>query len=588
MSETERMSSIEIRILSLFDRGETVERIAELVNMTDPQVRDILEDAKRKREKFIAEAEAAERVFVYYRPIDSTLNVPQRGTMKVGSQIVKLLSEGIYSSPANSIKELISNAFDADAETVRISYDGEEFVVWDDGLGMDYADFDEDFTYISRSRKREKGNYTKKFNRPIIGFIGIGFIAVSELCDTLKIISAKADSDLMFEASIDFSVYRTREAAEKEFYEVSFFELTNYRKVDRGYDPNAHFTEIRLQKLRPVFREMLLDKEPFGESRMAISEIMKYLDDKQIKSLSNLGEYWQILLQIAYTSPVEYLDDGPVKGVSDDFDVLRHLKSRLKSYNFKVTFDGIELRKPLKFPIKKGKMVYRLQYNVHPFKETAIVDGKELSFEGYIHSQHGNIDPKEYNGIIIRIRNVAIGVPDRTLLNYPLLTNLVFRHWIFGEVYVTEGLEEAMNIDRASFKFTHPHYQYLQRYIHNFLDEVVFDYTLHDYYQAKRKRKKRTIAENQRELLTSIIKSEIGRMFDLEFSDAKLPVLVDSVRHKVIVNQKHPTLRSAPKKVRFAVELLLVLFEIAMIKSEGNVDKLRELFLESVKEWMRL
>jgi len=586
MSEqTERISSTEVKVLSYHDKGETIERIAELMGLSRREVERILATAENKRQKLISEAKEGKHVFVYYRPIDSSINVPQRGTMKVGSQIIKLLSEGIYSSPANSIKELVSNAFDADATTVEMSFDDEEFVVRDNGQGMDWADFDKDFAYISRSRKRDKGNYTRIFERPIIGFIGIGFIAVSELCDTLEIVSAKAGSDVMFEASIDFSKYRTREAREKEFYEVSYFILTNYRKVDRGYDRDAHFTEIRLQKLRPTFKRMLLDKKPFGSDKKSVEDILKHLADMKTKSLASLGKYWHFLLQLAYICPVEYLKNGPVQGIKDDL-VLQKIMSRLDSYNFKVSLDGIELRKPLKFPLTKKKMEYELPYNVHPFSKTDVVDGRKLSFEGYIYSQHGSIYPKEYNGIIIRIRNVAIGEPDRTLLNYPPITNLVFRHWIFGEIYVTEGLEEAMNIDRSSFDLVHPHYLYLQNYIRQFLDEVVFDYTLNDYYRAKRNRKTRVKAENEMKLLKRIVKSELGTAFDLQLSDAKSPVVVQNVSKRVVVNRKHPVIRRAPKKIRFTVEQIILLFEIAMTKSEGDIERLKNLFLRSIREWM--
>ncbi|MDH5733996.1 MAG: ATP-binding protein [Candidatus Bathyarchaeota archaeon] len=590
MSEEPRMSSTELKVLIAFDKGEPLEKIAELVGMTVPEVKEILDEAQKKRQKFVSRAERSEATFVYYRPIDATLNEPQKGTMKVGSQILKLLSEGIYSSPANSIKELISNAFDADATTVNISFDGDELVVWDDGKGMDYKDFDEEFVYISRSRKRDIGDYTEKYKRPLIGFIGIGFIAVSELCDMLTITSAKEESDLVFEAKIDFSAARAPEAIGKEFYEVSQFELTNYKKVDKGYNSDAHFSEIRLKNLRPLFKEMLSDRQPFESSRKQIHEVIDYLEKKGAKSVTNLGEYWQFLIELSYISPVAYLKDSPVKGVpeeSEEYDILEEIKSTLRVYNFKVTFDGIELRKPLPFPIQRDKVTYGLHYKVHPFRESEVVDGKKLSFLGYIYSQHGNISPKEYNGIIVRIKNVAVGNPDTTLLGYPLKTNLVFRHWVFGEIYVTEGLEESMTIDRSSFKLTHPHYQYLQRYIRNLLDEIVFDYTLNEYYRAKRERKTTEIADNQVKLLTSIIKSEMGRMFDLELSDVDFPVVVDRSRHKVIINQRHSTLRSIPRKFRFSAELLLVLFEMAMAKSEGNIDKLKELFLRSVKEWMK-
>ncbi|MCK4478319.1 ATP-binding protein [Candidatus Bathyarchaeota archaeon] len=590
MSEEIRLSSKELKILSAFDKGKSSEEIAEQVEMTVAEVNEILEEAQKKRQQLVSESESSEVSFVYYRTIDATLNVPQRGSMKVGSQILKLLSEGTYSSPANSIKELISNSFDADATDVDISFDGNELIIKDNGKGMDYKDFDEEFVYISRSRKRDKGDFTEKFNRPIIGFIGIGFIAVSELCNLITITSTKKESDLVFKAKIDFSISREREAAEKEFYEVSQFELTNYKKVDKGYDLDEHFTEIRLKDLRPLFKEMLIDKEPFGSSSVTISKLLDHLEEKGNKTFSYLGEYWQFLIELAYISPVTYLADGPIKAVpegSEEFQLIKKIKSTLSNYNFKVTFDGIELKKPLRFPMRKDPIIYELNYKVHPFKESKVVDGKTLSFEGYIYSQHGSISPKEYNGIITRIRNVSIGNPDTTLLGYPLTSNLVFRNWLFGEIYVTAGLEDAMTIDRSSFKFTHSHYQYLQEFIHNFLEREVFEYTLHDYYYAKKERKKKKTAEKQEKLLTQIIKKEVGETFDLELSSDKdqMPVVVDNKRQKVIINRNHSTFKQVKAHERPLIERLVMLIEISIEKSGGDMGKMRDLLLKLVRKW---
>jgi len=48
------------------------------------------------------------------------LGVEQVVHMKVAAQIIQHLSKGIYSNPANCIKELINNSFDADATKVII------------------------------------------------------------------------------------------------------------------------------------------------------------------------------------------------------------------------------------------------------------------------------------------------------------------------------------------------------------------------------------------------------------------------------------------------------------------------------------
>ena len=46
--------------------------------------------------------------------------------------------------------------------------------------------------------------------------------------------------------------------------------------------------------------------------------------------------------------------------------------------------------------------------------------------------------------------------------------------WLTGEIYVSEGLEDALNIDRDSFNKFHPQYKALQTYIHNILQKTIF------------------------------------------------------------------------------------------------------------------
>src|SRR5579862_7726892 len=118
-------------------------------------------------------------------PITKKIGTKQVGTIKVGGEIIDLLSEGMYTSPENALKELISNSYDSDALSVRITFDKAKdvLIVKDDGNGMDYIDFDSKFTFISGSDKRREGPLSKKYHRPLIGKLGIGFVAASQLCE---------------------------------------------------------------------------------------------------------------------------------------------------------------------------------------------------------------------------------------------------------------------------------------------------------------------------------------------------------------------------------------------------------------------
>ncbi len=296
--------------------------------------------------------------------LEKNIGKTQRGTMKVGSKILEILSKRIYTTPWNSLKELVSNSFDADATEVHINYLPEEnkLIVKDDGIGMDYKDFDEHFTFIVGSLKRLHGEKTPRFQRPIMGKVGVGFIAISELCDKVKVISGKEDSDTYFVANIDFVRITAKESTGKEFYEVSQYDLTNYEKKDL----REHYTIIELINLKETFKDILDNKATPNLSYNVIKSkeyegIVSEILEKETSNIrSDFGPYWDFLVNFSNVIPIEYLDDGPIsfqnknlselknelsKGYIETENVIKKIKSELVRYNFKVYFNGLLLKK---------------------------------------------------------------------------------------------------------------------------------------------------------------------------------------------------------------------------------------------------
>jgi hypothetical protein len=254
--------------------------------------------------------------------------------------------------------------------------------------------------------------------------------------------------------------------------------------------------------------------------------------------------------------------------------------------SFRVFINDIELVKPFDFPIS-GRIEKSKEFSLHTFQESMQTSEGKLSFKGYIYSQHGIINPKEYIGIIVRIRNVAIGGIDRTFLGYPSGTNQLFRNWIFGEIYVDQGLENAMNINRNKFKITSPDYVALVKWLHDFLTNVVFRYTLKEYYQKDRENRKKTLESHNLKTLRDIVESGMGSTYDLRLSRLaeNQPLTIDNKTRVITVNTNYLR-RQIPRKIRGTVERMLLIFEIAVEKSNGNPDELRKTFREQVEKWI--
>jgi HSP90 family molecular chaperone len=125
--------------------------------------------------------------------LELTNQLTNEGIIRVADVTIAQLSRGLYRSTATAFKELISNAYDADATMVRIDTNYPEFdfiSCVDDGTGMPLEEFRKYFAEegIGTCRKRKYGKDTTAiFNRPIIGRLGIGMLAIGQLCHSFEI-----------------------------------------------------------------------------------------------------------------------------------------------------------------------------------------------------------------------------------------------------------------------------------------------------------------------------------------------------------------------------------------------------------------
>ncbi len=312
--------------------------------------------------------------------LQKALGVEQVVHMKVAAQIVQHLSKGIYSNPANCIKELINNSFDADAAKaiVRAKPEFDTFSITDDGEGMNYLDFDKKFLWISRSDKRDAGLFTKT-GRPIIGKIGIGFIAVSEICNKMTVISSKEDEDFKFQAEIDFSKFKESIAKKRDFYEVSEVKLVNLPE-----EKNAHYTIVLLKELSLDFKELLEDKDILEAGikvatfdGLNFDKIVEKTGEEQLNLWKDIGAYWRLMIEVANTVPVGFLKQGPItiknerdeKEFKKEMEEIEGLKEDVEKLNFSVDFDGVFLRKPILLPTEEDILKGPKNFDVYTFQE---------------------------------------------------------------------------------------------------------------------------------------------------------------------------------------------------------------------------
>ena len=160
----------------------------------------------------------------------------------VDKNIVSLLSRFTYErSFPYALREVVSNAYDADATTVGIDIDlkKEEVLIIDDGNGMTKDEFD---FYLRIAGEKRGKRETPKFGRKRIGQFGVGFLAILPFCETLQISSTVENSEEVFTASIPASKFFKQGGKT-----IDVGEITVPGEIRR--DPrlkSEHYTQIRL------------------------------------------------------------------------------------------------------------------------------------------------------------------------------------------------------------------------------------------------------------------------------------------------------------------------------------------------------
>lgn len=117
---------------------------------------------------------------------DRTLSLSFHG------RVIDHLGLEMYQSPVAAVAELVSNAWDADAESVEIDLPRElaadaELVVSDDGIGMSFFECQRRFLNVGYNRRGEDPMRTSPGGRPLLGRKGIGKFAGFGIAQTVEV-----------------------------------------------------------------------------------------------------------------------------------------------------------------------------------------------------------------------------------------------------------------------------------------------------------------------------------------------------------------------------------------------------------------
>jgi hypothetical protein len=494
----------------------------------------------------------------------------------VNSKILGHISSGVYRSAGGALKELVSNAFDADATQVFITTNWPSFDVFscrDNGTGMTKQQFQQIMQGgIGDSSKRVDQNDVTPLGRRIIGRLGIGMLGIAQLCHEFKVISHCNNGNRKgeaFEARVRLMDH-LREQVDHTTPEQSHeIEVGKFDIQEIAYDPEQKGTAIVTADMRSTIVRKFRERP----GKALPSKFSAYLSAvHEQRSVREMGEYWKMVWELCVSCPIPYIDGGPfdwrkVGAAESTKKAWQQKCESLQMLQFEVIVDGLSLRKPNIFPNPptgyKGRSTTG---RLFPISKEEIVYGRPLQVSGYIYLQDGAaIEPMELRGLLIRIRDVAIGTYGTTFLDYPKIEGPRF-NWLSSEVYIQEGLEYALNIDRDSFNQTHAHFIALQKAIHDLLPKVFSEASTG---QRERSQVKRENELNERRTrLKKIFHDETGNDFEIvEDMKSPLPVTIDTLKRTVVINQQSSLLPKS-KSSRELATLIAAAFELAMQADE--------------------
>ncbi|PTO99950.1 hypothetical protein CWN88_16395 [Vibrio splendidus] len=208
--------------------------------------------------------------------------------LKFDPNTIEHLGVSLYSKLPSVLSELISNSWDADADTVSIDFiiqgDKKAIEYIDDGEGMTFDELNEKYLVIGRNRRRDTQKQNSTKGRPVIGKKGLGKLAVFGICDEIEIESIKNGLRNHFTMNLDEikssreSEYKPELHAHNEPTSLIPGTTIRLKKIRRKSGFDLEEIALSLSKKFIIFSEMdtTLTKNGDVESKVNVTNDLKF------------------------------------------------------------------------------------------------------------------------------------------------------------------------------------------------------------------------------------------------------------------------------------------------------------------------
>ena len=500
------------------------------------------------------------------RQTENTENYIER-PLETNEKVIARITDGIYRQPGSAIRELMINAYDADATWVSVNTDAPRFsqiTIEDNGAGMSANTLVHLLNNIGGSAKRsEQGielgvtssedKTLSPQGRKLIGKLGIGLFSVSQLTYSFQIITKTQGDPYRTIAIVKLKQFSEdgKGDGENDVHNTGTYRA--WREL--ASEKDAHGTTIILNAIKPQARNTLKSKQMWealiksctdessgvlyapsfhigylgddelfqqeyshqkrpwstSDSSRVFSEMVTTVwaelqKDSNVKLSYIFDNYYQMLWKLALSLPLPYVEkDIFYETLEDDWAYLYklsneprgsaeliddreegktiaelsgiELRQQSNTLPFNVKVDGIELFRPIRYRglpttqhVIKKPMIFVGSVREEFLGLSDDIQVGPLDFHAYL-LWTPKVAPTEHQGVLVRIHDASGTLFDSTFFNYPISEQTRLRQ-IVCEIFVDQGLEAALNIDRESFNTAHPHTVYLAQWLHSALRQL--------------------------------------------------------------------------------------------------------------------
>ena len=329
--------------------------------------------------------------------------------------------------------------------------------------------------------------------------------------------------------------------------------------------PKYHIGRVSPEAPDTVEEAPALPWEPKDSPREKFEKLVQAVIDEVGEGTKNpklefvLDNYLQTLWTLSLSAPLDYIDKHPFDLTAKDGIRAYHLSNeaggqvkeirlhgkkairdmlelkapqRGRASSFAVFVDDIQLLRPIRYTnlpatghALKTPLIFvgKHRFNLGRVSQQ-IRGGSTLAFEGYLFWTP-KVIPTEHIGILIRIGDSNGTLFDETFMKYQVSEQTRLKQ-VTAEIYVHDGLDAALNIDRESFNYAHPHYQVLTRWVHNAFRQ----------FATKQKALAKDIREEQRSKsmvsevvgLSKVIQEELESVLHGDISDLPEVLLLEN------------------------------------------------------------